>query len=114
MALQLDDNFLNDLGLGGIPDQEKQTFLLQILEMLESRVSLRLAEELTDEQVIEFEQIAPREDDTEETSIQKQQAADDWLKENHPDYENLVNEELAQLKHDLESNLNAILGKPAE
>ena len=43
MALQLDDNFLNDLGLGGIPDQEKQTFLLQILEMLESRVSLRLA-----------------------------------------------------------------------
>jgi hypothetical protein len=112
MALQLDDSFLNDLGLGNIPEQQKQTFLLQVLEMLESRVGLRLAEELTDEQVVEFEQVAPREDDSEEMSAQKQQAADEWLRENHPGYEDLVNEELALLKHDLGSNLDAILEKP--
>ena len=35
---RLDDNFLNELGLGALPTQEKNAMLRHILETLELRV----------------------------------------------------------------------------
>lgn len=52
---QLDDNFLNDVGLGGLPDDQKQAFLQHIYEELELRVGTKLSEGLSEDQMGEFE-----------------------------------------------------------
>lgn len=103
MALQLDDNFLNDLGLGAASDDKKQAFLGQVLETLELRVGNRLSENLTDEQLDDFERVVGQAEDSGE-------AAEQWLKMNNPDYEAIVQEELLKLKDELQANINAIVG----
>ena len=48
---QLDDKFLQDVGLGGLPEEQKQAFLAYFREQLELRVGTRLSEGLTDAQL---------------------------------------------------------------
>lgn len=48
---QLDDQFLQDVGLGGLPPEQKQEFLNYFREQLELRVGTRLSQGLTDEQL---------------------------------------------------------------
>ena len=108
MALALDDNFLNDLGLGDASDEQKQAFIQRVLETLELRVGTRLAEELTDEQVDEFESMTPSETDPQEVVVQKQQVMEEWLKANHPNHEDVIAEELEKLKQELKSGLDSV------
>lgn len=103
MALQLDENFLNDLGLGSASDDKKQAFLGQVLETLELRVGNRLAEGLTEEQLDDFERAVGQAEDS-------SQAAEEWLKVNNPNYESIVQEELLKLKNELQTNISAIVG----
>ena len=103
MALQLDENFLNDLGLGSASDDKKQAFLGQVLETLELRVGNRLSENLTDEQLDDFERVVGQAEDSSD-------AAEQWLKANNPDYEAIVQEELMKLKNELQANISAIVG----
>ena len=51
---QLDENFLNDIGLGSLPEAQKKPFLQHIYEELELRVGTRLSDGLSDEQLEEF------------------------------------------------------------
>ena len=103
MALQLDENFLNDLGLGSASDDKKQAFLGQVLETLELRVGNRLSENLTDEQLDDFERVVGQAEDS-------SGAAEQWLKASNPDYEAIVQEELMKLKNELQANISAIVG----
>lgn len=103
MALQLDDDFLNDLGLGAASDDKKQAFLGQVLETLELRVGNRLSENLTDEQLDDFERTVGQAEDSGD-------AAEQWLKVNNPNYEQIVQEELSKLKSELQSKMSAIVG----
>jgi len=41
---QLDDQFLNDIGLGNLPDDQKKPFLQHIYDELELRVGTRLSD----------------------------------------------------------------------
>ena len=52
---QLDDNLLKELGLGDLPAAEKNKMLAHIYETLELRVGMKLAEQMTDAQLDEFE-----------------------------------------------------------
>ncbi len=52
---KLDDNLLQELGLGGLPAQDKSSMLGHIYETLELRVGMRLAEQMSDDQLNEFE-----------------------------------------------------------
>lgn len=73
---QLDDQFLQDLGLDQLPEDQKQAFLAHILETLEERVGVRLSDGLSDAQLAEFESI-----------IDKQPGAvEAWLAANAPNY----------------------------
>ena len=108
MTLALDDNFLNDLGLGDASAEQKQAFVQRVLETLELRVGTRLAEELTDEQVDEFETMTPSESDPQEVVMQKQQLMEEWLKANHPNHEDVIAEELEKLKQELKSGLDSV------
>ena len=57
---QLDDNFLQQVGLGSLPEDQKQAFLAYFREQLELRVGTKLSEGLSDAQLAEFEAFIDR------------------------------------------------------
>lgn len=87
--IRLDDNLLQELGLGRLPATEKEKFLKHIYETLEMRVGTRLAERMTDQQLDEFETFIDRKDDA---------GAFHWLETNFPNYKEVVAEEFEKLK----------------
>jgi hypothetical protein len=97
---KLDDNFLASIGLGGLPDEQKQPMLQHIYETLELRVGMKLAEQMTDAQLDEFEGFIDRKDDA---------GALTWLEANFPLYKQVVAEELEKLKAEISSTANQIL-----
>lgn len=136
---QLDDKFLQDLGLDQLPEEQKQAFLQHIYEELELRVGTKLSEGLSDAQLDEFEGIIDRKEDavngwlvqhapnyqTDEVFTRLQQStglgADDarlkaeyaatkWLEVNRPDYRDVVAQVLDELKQEIAKNRDAILG----
>lgn len=113
MTLALDDNFLNDVGLGNATPEQKQALVQRLLETLELRVGTRLAEELSEEQVDEFETMTPAESDPQEIVVQKQQLLEEWLKANHPNHEDVIAEELEILKQELKSGLDSVMDSSA-
>lgn len=136
---RLDDQFLKDVGLDSLPEDQRQPFLQHIYSELELRVGTRLSDGLSDAQLEEFEQIIDRKEDKiqawlaahapnytqEEAFMKLQQAtkleagdirlvaeytATKWLEVNRPDYRQVVAAVLEELKAEIISNRDAILG----
>lgn len=97
---QLDDNLLQELGLGSLPAAEKNKMLAHIYETLELRVGMRLAEQMSDAQLDEFEGFIDRNDEA---------GALHWLETNFPDYKKVVAEELDKLKAEIKAQAPAIV-----
>jgi hypothetical protein len=97
---QLDDNLLQELGLGSLPAAEKNKMLGHIYETLELRVGMRLAEQMSDAQLDEFEGFIDRNDEA---------GALHWLETNFPDYKQVVAEELEKLKGEIKGQAPAIV-----
>jgi hypothetical protein len=97
---QLDDNLLQELGLGNLPVAEKNKMLGHIYETLELRVGMRLAEQMSDQQLDEFESFIDRDDEP---------GALHWLETNFPDYKKVVAEELEKLKSEIKAQAPAIV-----
>ena len=97
---QLDDNLLQQLGLGALPAEEKNKMLAHIYETLELRVGMRLADQMTDAQLDEFEGFIDRND--EEGALR-------WLETNFPDYKQVVADELEKLKGEIKEQAPAIV-----
>lgn len=136
---QLDDNLLQELGLGSLPAAEKNKMLAHIYETLELRVGMRLAEQMSDQQLDEFEGFIdgniqhargfldgniPGWETSEDYTKQKTQAAAQgvaedkivpefaalkWLEKNFPDYKKVVGEELEKLKGEIKSQAPTIV-----
>jgi len=97
---QLDDNLLRELGLGDLPAAEKNKMLAHIYETLELRVGMKLAEQMTDAQLDEFEGFIDRNDEA---------GALKWLETNFPHYKEVVAEELEKLKSEIKEQAPAIM-----
>jgi hypothetical protein len=97
---QLDDNLLRELGLGDLPAEEKNKMLAHIYETLELRVGMKLAEQMTDNQLDEFEGFIDRNDEA---------GALKWLETNFPDYKQVVADELEKLKSEIKEQAPAIM-----
>lgn len=139
---QLDDQFLADIGLADLPEDQKKPFLQHVYDQLEYRVGVRLSEGMSDAQLEEFEAIIDRKEDvvntwiethapaymTEEVFLKIQQAsglaadnpalkaeyaATKWLEVNRPDYRDVVAKTLEELKTEINQNRGAILGDGA-
>lgn len=91
---KLDDNFLQELGLGSLPVEEKKAMLAHIYETLEMRVGMKLAEQMTNEQLDEFEGYINRNDEA---------GALHWLETNFPNYKQVVADELENLKNEIKT-----------
>lgn len=98
--LKIDNNLLNDLGLSALPDVEKNSLLKHIYETLEMRVGMRLADQMTNQQLDEFEQYFEAKDDA---------GAFKWLESNFPNYKDIVQEEFDKLKAEIQQSSVDIL-----
>lgn len=97
---KLDNALLDELGLGALPQDEKTKMLGHIYETLEMRVGMKLAEQMTNEQLDEFEGFIDRSDEP---------GALKWLETNFPNYKQVVAGELEKLKNEIRQNAPAIL-----
>lgn len=135
---QLDDKFLQELGLENLPEEQKKAFLEHIYSQLELRVGARLSDGLSDAQLSEFEAFVDRNQDrvhswinayapayatdpsflqlrdkapqgTDPLIILAEYASLKWLSINRPDYKQVVAEVLEELKQEIISNRDVIL-----
>jgi hypothetical protein len=93
--LKLDNNLLDELGLGGLPEDQKRAMLQHIYDTLELRVGTNLANQMTDRQLEEFEKFI---DDGGDAS---QAQALQWLEANLPNYKQVVNDVFEDLKAEI-------------
>lgn len=136
---QLDDKFLQDVGLGDLPDDQKQAFLAYFREQLELRVGTKLSEGLSDAQLDEFESFIDRDSakvntwlaanvpdyeqdqvfqnlkasapaDVDQMVLLSEYASLKWLGLNRPDYRDVVAKTMEELKQETIANKDAILG----
>lgn len=136
---QLDDKFLQDVGLGELPAEQKKAFLDHFREQLELRVGTKLSEGLSDAQLEEFESFIDRKEDRvnawleanvpdfaddaiyqqlkagapeniPEHVIRAEYASLKWLGLNRPDYRQVVASTMEGLKSEIIANRDAILG----
>jgi len=97
---QFDDSFLQSLGLGEMPEEQKKAFLQHLYEELELRVGTRLSEGMSEQQLSGFETLIDSNDEN---------GALGWLESNRPDYKAVVAEELEKLKQEVISNKDKIV-----
>jgi len=136
---QLDDKFLADVGLQDMPEEQKKPFLQHIYDELELRVGTRLSEGMSDAQLEEFESIIDRKDDVvtawlaqyapnyhneeafariqkatgldvNDPGLRAEYAATKWLEVNRPDYRDVVAAVLDEIKREITSNKDTLLG----
>ncbi|SRR5258708_7449771 len=97
---KLDDSFLQSVGLGGMPDNQKETFLQHLLDELEARVGTRLSEGMTNEKLLEFENLVDTSND---------EGALAWLETNRPEYKKIVAEEIDKIQQEVLASKDKIL-----
>lgn len=95
--MQFDEKFLQEMGLSAMPEDKKQDFLQYIQDELEVRIGERVSKGLSEEQLQEFDAI----------SDPKQIA--DWLEKNRPDYREIVDQCIAEMKDSIAKNRDKLI-----
>ena len=96
--MQFDDNFLQEMGLQAMPEDQKQKFLDYVQEELEVRIGERISRGLTEVQLNEFDMITD------------QGEAAKWLEKNRPDYREIVTRTINEMKEEIRANRNKLVG----
>lgn len=136
---QLDDTFLQAVGLADLPDDQKKAFLQHIYDELELRVGTKLSEGMSDAQLKEFESFMNGQEeviaswldknlpgyadseafttfkatlpaDTPHVGVLAEFASLKWLEMNRPNYKDVVAGELETLKQEIIKSRDVILG----
>lgn len=97
---KLDDALLDELGLATLPQTEKNAMKAHIYETLEMRVGVKLAEQMSNEQLDEFEAFIDQNNEA---------GALQWLESNFPNYKQVVADQLEQLKGEIKANAAQII-----
>ena len=136
--MKFDDNFLSEVGLSNLPEDQKQAFLDHVQEELEIRVGTKMSEGLSEAQIEEFEGIMEnnqqvirkvvgelgmdfRTDPIYKKILQKYGMTEGtwdiiseylsvkWIQKNRPDYHDIVLVTLRELKDEIRSGNAQIL-----
>ncbi len=131
----IDDSFLESVGLGGLPADQKGGFLQYAQDQLEIRIGEKMSSTLTDQQLDEFEKII---DNDQETMSRWLAAAGDyknsevyqklisvagndspevendfvtaiWLNRNCPQYQQIIDESISEIRSEIVNNKDQIL-----
>ena len=140
---QLDDKFLEEVGLGSLPDDQKKLFLDHFREQLELRVGTQLSEGLSEAQLSEFESFMDRDmqrvtawldanvpdfdsdpvyvqlkanvpQNVPQNAVLSEYASLKWLGINRPNYREVVTKTIEALKKEISENRDVILGAASE
>lgn len=96
--MEFDEKFLQEMGLSAMPEAEKQKFLAYVQEELEVRIGERISRGLTETQLNEFDMITD------------QAEAARWLEKNRPDYREIVNRTISEMKEEIRANRTKLVG----
>ena len=136
---QLNDEFLKELGLDQLPEEQRKPFLQHIYSELELRVGERLSQGMSDAQLEEFSGIIDKRPGAvdnflarhvpdlmqdpmfqrlvqvsgvpiDDPRLRDEFAATKWLEVNRPDYRDVVAAVLDELKREIVANRDVILG----
>lgn len=136
---QLNEEFLKELGLDQLPEDQQKSLLQHIYSELELRVGERLSQGMSNAQLEEFAGIidktpgvvegflakyAPNYQQesmfqrllqasgaaADDTRLRDEFAATKWLEVNRPDYRDVVAAVMSELKKEIIANRDAILG----
>lgn len=135
---ELDDRFFDEIGLNQMPEAEKASFKEHIQEEIQVRIGERIADGMTVEKMQEFENIidnipgyvaewlaknSPNHTEDEifkalkaqasgagEDQILSEYAAMKWLSVNRPDFTQIIATVVDEMKNELRSNTDRILG----
>lgn len=136
---KLDNKFLEEVGLGSLPDNQKKAFLQYVYGELEVRVGEKLTEGMSNEMLDEFGYFVDKNLDqmkvwfaanlpdymnqedfqrlqqnvggVDEASLLSEYGAMKWLQKNRPDYPQVVAATLDNLKKEIFANKDQILEK---
>lgn len=95
--MKFDENFLQEMGLSAMPEDQKQAFLDYIQEELEVRIGERISKGLTEVQLNEFDLITD------------QAEAAKWLEINRPDYREIVARTIEEMKDEIRANRSKLV-----
>lgn len=90
--MEFDEKFLQEMGLSAMPEEQKQKFLNYVQEELEVRIGERISRGLTEAQLMEFDML------TDQAQITA------WLERNRPDYREIVNRTINEMKEEIRAN----------
>lgn len=96
--MRVDEQFMEEVGLGAMPLDEKQAFMQHAEEELEVRVGQAVGADLTDEQMDEFDKM---------TDLKQ---AAEWLNAHVPNFRQITEEVYQKFKQELVAERNSILG----
>ena len=95
--MEFNEEFLQEMGLSAMPEEQKQSFLDYVQDELETRIGRRISHGIPEEKLREFDLITDP------------QEAARWLEENRPDYREIVNREIAEMKEAIRDKREEIL-----
>lgn len=96
--MRIDEQFMEEVGLGAMPEDEKRAFMQHAEEELEVRVGHGVGAGLSDAQLIEFDEISDL------------NVAEAWLNQNVPNFREIVEGIYQKFKEELIAERNNILG----
>ncbi len=85
------------MGLSAMPAEQKESFLAYIQEELEVRIGMRIAKGLPQEKLREFD------------AITDMKAAEAWLSANRPDFREIVNRTVEEMKSEIRANRDKLI-----
>lgn len=100
--IKIDYALLDELGLSELDKEAKDSLLKHLYDSLELNVGTVIAADLSDDQLKQFEKLVDAE---------QQDKALAWLQANYPGYKQVVENELAKLKAEIQQNSAKILGQ---
>ncbi len=132
---KFDDSFLESVGLGSMPAEQKDAFLQYAQDQLEVRIGEKMSEGLSDDQLEEFEKIIDNDqatldkwiagagdyksDDIYQKLAENVGGSDDeilsdyvtakWLNQNCPQYQQIIQESVDALRAEISANKDALL-----
>ena len=95
--MEFDEQFLQEMGLSAMPEDQKQKFLDFIQEELEVRIGERISRGLTEVQLNEFDMITDQDEATK------------WLETNRPDYREIVTRTINEMKEEIRRNRDKLI-----
>lgn len=136
--MELNDKFLNEVGLADLPENERRSFLEHLYSEVELRVGDALSRDMTPEQVVEFKKIADKDTsfiinwlsafvpmyhtdpvfkkiqkttgfDVTDVRLLSEYAANKWLELNRPDYAQVVAEVISKVRQEIIDNKDKLL-----